>query len=94
MAELGMFGCLLNHGVVQGTCNGFLAVCCAQPTNFQHVSFEDDTDSSSVNDLSDDSNPASSFRYACLMIWKVCVLWKLDKILSILSHKKGSDNFF
>jgi len=56
-----MFGCLLNHGVVQGTCNGFLAVCCAQPTNFQHVSFEDDTDSSSVNDLSDDSNPASSF---------------------------------
>ena len=37
-----MFGCLLNHGVVQGSCNGFLTVCCAQPANSQHVSFEGD----------------------------------------------------
>jgi hypothetical protein len=68
-----MFGCLLNHGVVQGSCNGFLTVCCAQATSSQHVSFEGDEDYS-VSGINENSNfkretpsslstSASSFRY-------------------------------
>ena len=64
-----MFGCLLNHGVVQGSCNGFLTVCCAQPASSQHVSFEGEEDFP-VNGINEYSNApsslstsASSFRY-------------------------------
>ena len=64
-----MFGCLLNNGIVAGSCNGFLTVCCAQPTtNSQIVSFEDNTFGSGANGFSGSSNPtslstsASSFR--------------------------------
>ena len=57
----------MHHGVVQGSCNGFLTVCCAQPTNSQHVSFEgDDKFKVKVTDegynLSSLSTSASSFR--------------------------------
>ena len=63
-----MFGCLLNHGVVQGSCHGFLTVCCAQPTSSQHVSFEGEENAFSVknrvieNTQTSLSTSASSFR--------------------------------
>ena len=52
-----MFGCLLNHGVVAGSCNGFLTVCCAQPTN-SHVSFES-AETFSANGLSGSASTSS-----------------------------------
>jgi len=55
-----MFGCLLNHGVVQGSCHGFLTVCCAQPTSSQHVSFEGGEDNTfSVKNRVIENTPTS-----------------------------------